>query len=606
MMLTTSFSMTAVARHYVKIVNTTNSINNKTQYKQGDVLPDEVDSADVYIHILKEHQKESLQRNGVKTGAKFKITNNTGDPKTVGFKDDAGEDRDKCYAEGEILVKVGEDFLKFDDVKFLNSSDVDQSKERIRNEIKAKCKYDSKNKCLDVRECPYPCVFKNATYNKEEVPDVTSDDYITFLTTSQDIPNIIFRAEELEMPSENVVQGGGFVRWIKDNWIIVLCALFVIGFLSFLIYRMQNKKYSNKSEWDSDDDNTLGASLTTKEKYQEKDIKKQHGNVAKETANQNIVDSKESTLPMVDEKLYQKIADVLVRVENTQNALSKQSATLESIKLLVSNTEDKKQLAQKIQELETEKKKTANAITERDSALSDIEKLKKDIAQLQAGSQIEGAIQVAEYSTFVSFAKKVVSECAEAENLVIKYWCSLNSKEQQVLNGFLSKFQMTKCCIDLAKWNGILATLDLKGYIKNDEYITYLTPLSDKDRMVFLNKRFFEDILRPYVGAIILFLEQIRTANKIGVSTVCNENIEGFINSICTRCREQGVLVDYRKLYENVSEYDSLEIDENIPDTIKKVITNVEKEDILLYVDKYAVNLKSGEIAEKTRCYIKI
>ena len=124
--------------------------------------------------------------------------------------------------------------------------------------------------------------------------------------------------------------------------------------------------------------------------------------------------------------------------------------------------------------------------------------------------------------------------------------------------------------------------------------------------MVFLNKRFFEDILRPYVGAIILFLEQIRTANKIGVSTVCNENIEGFINSICTRCREQGVLVDYRKLYENVSEYDSLEIDENIPDTIKKVITNVEKEDILLYVDKYAVNLKSGEIAEKTRCYIKI
>jgi hypothetical protein len=49
-----------------------------------------------------------------------------------------------------------------------------------------------------------------------------------------------------------------------------------------------------------------------------------------------------------------------------------------------------------------------------------------------------------------------------------------------------------------------------------------------------------------------------------------------------------------------------LEIDENIPDTIKKVVTKVEEEDTLLYVDKYAVNLKSGEMAEKTRCYIKI
>ena len=43
-----------------------------------------------------------------------------------------------------------------------------------------------------------------------------------------------------------------------------------------------------------------------------------------------------------------------------------------------------------------------------------------------------------------------------------------------------------------------------------------------------------------------------------------------------------------------------------LPILLKKVIAKVEEEDTLLYVDKYAVNLKSGEIAEKTRCYIKI
>lgn len=609
MMLTTSFSMTAVAQHYVKIVKKTTSING-VQYKSGDILPVEVDSTKAcYIRITKQSTKVNNQRHGVIDGAKFKITENTGDPLTVKFYDNNNELRSGCYQKGDILVKVEEDYLMFPDVNFLNSSEVNRSREMILKEIKATCTFDSEKKCLDFTDCQYNYVFKNRTYigDKQYMEPNTQ---ITFLTSSHNIPNIILQATDLTVVKEPSKEGG-IVMWIKENWIIIFCALLVICILAFLAYKILNKKHTQKSEGNSDFDDVVETDQTMKKKYQEKDskrvkIREQHVKVAKETANQNIVNSKETTLSVVDEKLHQRLADVLARIEATQNAVSKQTATLDSIKLLVSNTEDKKQLAQKIQELETEKKKSANAIAQLDAALSESEKLKRDIAQLQAGSQIEGVLQVVEYSTFVSFAKKVVSECAEAENIAIKYWSSLNSKDQQLLNGFLSKFHMTKCSIDLAKWNGIIATLDLKGYIKNDEYITYLTPLSDKDRMVFLYKRFFEDILRPYVGAIILFLEQIRTANKIGVSAVCNENIEGFINSICTRCHDQGVFVDYRKLYEKVTEYDSLEIDENIPDIIKKVIAKVEEEDILLYVDKYAVNLKSGEMVEKTRCYVKI
>ena len=614
MMLTTSFSMTAAAQHYVKIVNNTTSING-TQYKSGDILPVEVDSAEAcYIHIITQSTRENTRRNGVINGAKFKITDNTGNPSTVKFYDNNNELRSECYQKGEILVKVDEDYLIFTDVDFLNSSDVNHSRDMILNEIKATCKYDAEKKCLDFTQCQYSYVFNNRTYTGDKQYMVEPNTHITFLTTSQNIPNILLQATDLTVikkPSRDFDQDGGIVLWIKENWIIALCVLLLtIGILAFLAYKILYNKHSKKSEGDFDD-NDVENNPTMKKKHIEQANKRvktrePHDKVAKETANQNIVDSVETTLPVVDEKLHQKLADLLARIETTQSTVSKQTATLESIKLLVSNTEDKKQLAQKIQELEAEKKKSANAIAQRDAALSDIEKLKGNIAQLQAGSQIEGALQVAECSAFVSFAKKIISECVEAENIAIRYWSSLNSKDQQVLNGFLSKFHMTKCCVDLAKWNGIIATLDLKGYIKNDEYITYLTPLSDKDRMVFLNKRFFEDILRPYVGAVILFLEQIRTANIIGVSAVCNENIEGFINSICTRCHEQGVFIDYRKLYEKVTEYDSLEIDENIPDTIKKVVAKVEEEDTLLYVDKYAVNLKSGEMAEKTRCYIKI
>lgn len=613
MMLTTSFSITAAAQHYVKIVNNTTSING-TQYKSGDILPVEVDSAEAcYIHIITQSGNEDTRRNGVINGAKFKITDNTGTPSTVKFYDNKNELRWNCFRKGEILVKVDEDYLIFTDVNFLNSSDVNHSRDKILNEIKATCKYDAEKKCLDFTQCQYSYVLNNRTYTGDK-QYMEPNTHIAFLTTSQNIPNILLQATDLTVikePSQDFDQDGGIVLWIKENWIIALCVLLLtIAILAFLAYKILYNKHSKKSKGDFDD-NVVENNPTMKKKHIEQANKRvktrePHGKVAKETANQNIVDSVETTLPVVDEKLHQKLADVLARIETTQNAVSKQTATLDSIKLLVSNTEDKKQLAQKIQELEAEKKKSANAIAQRDAALSDIEKLKGNIAQLQAGSQIEGALQVAECSAFVSFAKKIISECVEAENIAIRYWSSLNSKDQQVLNGFLSKFHMTKCCVDLAKWNGIIATLDLKGYIKNDEYITYLTSLSDKDRIIFLNKRFFEDILRPYVGAVILFLEQIRTANKIGVSAVCNDNIDGFINSICTRCHEQGVFIDYRKLYEKVTEYDSLEIDENVPEIIKKVIAKVEEEDTLLYVDKYAVNLKSGELAEKTRCYIKI
>lgn len=588
MTLAVSFSMTAMAQHYVKIEKQTTSTQGNKKYDRGFIFSEEVDSAKVcYIHIISDNGSQSNIDKGITSGAYFLIQTYDKDIKEVKFYDNKGDYlRSNCFKQAEVVIKVADnDYIKFDDATFLNAEKVTESLMNIRAEIKSNCSYDPLNEILDLTNCPYSYIINNKKYKQEKPFNVSPDTQIEFLTTDKNVPNIMFSATEFIVESDPV--NGGIIRLIKENWIIVLCALLVIGILAFLAYKILNKKYSNKSERDSDfnEDNIVGVNLT---------------------ANQNIVDSMERISPVVDEKLYQKIADVLTRIENTQNAVSKQTATLESIKLLVSNTENKKQLAQKIQELETEKKKTATANRQRDTALSENEQLKKDIAQLRVGSQIEGALQVTEYSTFVSFAKKVVSECAEAENLAIKYWSSLNSKDQQILIGFLSKFHMTKCCVDLAKWNGIIATLDLKGYIKNDEYITYLTPLSDKDRMIFLNKRFFEDILRPYVGAIILFLEQIRTANKIGVSAVCNENIAGVIDSICTKCHEQGVFVDYRKLYEKVTEYDSLEIDEDVPEIIKKVIAKIEAEDTLLYVDKYAVNFKSGEKTEKTRCYIKI
>ncbi len=570
-MLIALFSMTATAQHYVR-VNNDLKLKTEINFFAGSILPKEVDSI-LYIRIIKD--KKPLNRNGVTTGAVFPLEKYDSDIAKCGFRDTKGELRSDCFDEAEIIVKYNNTYIPYNDIDFVPVQQINKdSISTIRDSIISHCTYDSSKKTLTSNGCPYMYIRKGVKIGYPNLEDVDDSENIEFIIDDKLVPNLVFSVKDFIKEESHTKGEIDDNKWYSKYWKEILFSALILLLLILVALWFVKRKNNIKA--------------------------------SQETSNNNPEETHEVSALVVDEKLHQKLADVLARIETTQNAVNKQTAALESIRLLVSNTEDKKQLAQKNQELEAEKKKTDSAITQRDTALSNIEKLKKEIVQLQAGSQIEGAVQVAEYSSFVSFAKKIVSECVDAENTGIRYWSTLGNKDQQLLNGFLSKFQMAKCQINLAKWNGIIATLDLKGYIKNDEYITYLTPLSDKDRLAFLSKRFFEDILRPYVGATILFLEQIRTAAKIGVSLACNENIEGFINSICTKCYEQGVLIDYRKLYEKVTEFDTLEIDENIPDTIKKVIAKIEEEDILLYVDKYAVNLKSGEMAEKTRCYIKI
>lgn len=607
-MLAASFSMTAVAQHYVKIKNNTNSING-SPYEAGEILPEQVDTANaLHIHILNEKATQKNIDGGVRNNEKFQIENFDDNVKNIKFYDKKNELRYDCFKEAEILIKVKDDFIRYNDVTLLYANV--NKYNSLREQIKSDCTYDTSTKILDCTGCQYKYKIGDNEYNADQQFDIKPNTQITFLTTKDDVPNIVLSANDFVkavVQEEN--QSGGILNWFKENWMIIFGAVVVIVIAVFLVFWLRNKKqtemYENDFDYNDDrmTDNMKKQDHKNDKKHKNKDTHKQKMG---ELDNPDKEVKKEIKTSVVDERLLQKLTILLERVDSTQRSIKEQSTTLDRIKSLVENTDEKKQLAQKIQELEDEKKKSASVDAKLKETQANVDELKEQIEQLQAGSQIEGAVQVTEYTTFVSFAKKILSECIDAENIAIKYWASLNSKNQQILNGFLSKFQMTKCQIDLAKWNGIIATLDLKGYIKNDEYVKYLTSLSDKDRLAFLNKRFYEEVLCPYIGAIILFLEQIRTATKIGVSVPCNENIEGFINSICTKCVEQGVSVDYRKLYEKVTEYDSLEIEENIPDFVKKVIANIEEEDILLYVDKYAVNLKSGDMTEKTRCYIKI
>lgn len=596
--------LTATAQHYVKVVNPTTSLEGQS-YEKGHIFPSEIDSAKAcYIHISKQSDKQNNQRHGVVTGAKFLINKFDITPSKVEFYDSADEIRSNCFKEGIIVIAIDSNtFIPYDDIDFIAAIVVKHKIDSIKTIIKEKCVYDDTKKVLDCTLSPYGCLCKGNKYNLDKIVEVQNNEQITFVIETEDIPDITFYARELVNANPKDVKSKSNVgNWFKGNWWVVLIGVVIILFVVLLIIVIIKHPNLQKSQ-----------------KSKEEPKRKEKERIESISSTENLASTKSEnsteviTQIVFDEKLYQKskkIEEIVIatdkkaeqiesKTKSMREALEEQKKVLSDIKALVSNSDEKKQLLEKTRALEKATQELSNAKTE-------IIGLEEQVNDLKKKTEIKGIVQILDCAKFVSFAKNIIDECVNAEDQIYQYWNTLTDVDQQKINYFLGKMQLAKTQVNFARWNGLIATLEIDGYVKNGDYIKYLTNLSNKDKLAFLEKRFFEDILRPYVGNVVLFMEQIRTIQKLGVKEVFKGNLEGVINSICTKCFEQGVTIDYRKLYEKVTEYDSLEIEESVPKAIQKAISNIEEEDILLYVDKYAVNLKSGEFIEKTRCVVKI
>lgn len=599
------FSITATAQHHVKVVNNTQSTRGE-HYKKGFIFTMEIDSAKAYyIYIEEQSTNEKTRKGGVVNGAIFKITQYNTDIKKVHFNDDRAIDRYDAFIKAKIVIKINDSiYVPYDDIDFLDASIVKQKHDYIKTIIKEKCIYDDTEKVLDCTLSPYHYLYKGTKYKPEKIIGVQNNEQITFIIETEDIPNITFYACELANTMPRDVQSKSNVgNWFKENWWVLLVGVVIILFVVLLIIMIIKHPNLQKSQKSKEEPKR-------KEKEKIESIRLTENPASTKSENPTEV----VTQIVFDEKLYQKskkIEEIVIatdkkaeqiesKTKSMREALEEQKKVLSDIKALVSNSDEKKQLLEKTRALEKTTQELSDAKTK-------ITGLEEQVNDLKKKKDVKGVVQILDCAKFVSFAKNIIAECIIAENQIYQYWNTLTDTDQQKINFFLGKIQLAKTKVDFTRWNGLIATLEIDGYVKNEDYIKYLTNLSNKDKILFLEKRFFEDILRPYVGQIVLFMEQIRTIQKLGVKEVFKGgNIEGMINSICTKCFEQGVTIDYRKLYEKVTDYDSLEIEESVPKAIQKAISNIEEEDILLYVDKYAVNLKSGEFIEKTRCVVKI
>lgn len=300
-----------------------------------------------------------------------------------------------------------------------------------------------------------------------------------------------------------------------------------------------------------------------------------------------------------------------ISFEPVQTKLSAIEKNLSEVKSLVSNTDDKKRITDltgKLTQKETENADLSRKINKTQSDLSSqaaiITALKTEVEDLKQQLIIKGTETISGAEQFTSFAQHLLDIADRAEAKVIEDWQSIPQIGIIERAGYLITAELSgRPTKEINRWRGILTTLQLKSVISDEELIKYVKTVPETERVDYLTKQFVDTVVRPYVSNVLVLLEQFRTGAEWGYSSDA-DSYATIINDILTVCKGADISVDYRKLYEKLNNFDTVEIDDVVPEPISGWIDSSRK-DIVLYVKNYAISSKLSNDTVKTSCVVR-
>lgn len=296
-----------------------------------------------------------------------------------------------------------------------------------------------------------------------------------------------------------------------------------------------------------------------------------------------------------------------------QGKLSTLESSVNSIKSLVSNTDDKKRitdLSSKLAAKETneaelkEQLKTANTIiNERNTT---IQNLNDSIKTLEKQLIIPGSVEIKGLDHFIVFAQNLLNNISDAETKLVRDWMSISDTEVKGRSSyFIANELATRPTKEIERWTSILATIKTKSVITDPEFVKYIKIEDEKERVAYVNKKFVESVVVSAVSSILVLLEQFRTGNEWGHVVADSESYATCIKNIIALCKNEDINVNYCKLYEKLSDYGNVEIEVTVPAPVCDWI-DTNRKDIVLYVKKYSVSSKLLNHVEKTSCVVAI
>lgn len=565
------------------------------------------------VKILNVEAKAKNKKNiagGIDTNAVFPITEFSTDHRKIHFLDNANGDRYNVDGiDFDIVIDVYDESIIFDSkrMSIIPSTSVNNGDD-YKKSIIDNCKYlpykgiirsDGILKNISVYQICNDGRVTPAKIVDNSISVLSDCDSFRFIASSKDnyikdfdinLSDFLIEVSWWDNHKDQVF------RW---SVIAVICILFVL--VAFILHKKflkkgnSNRKNSfvtpNSKEWNND-----------RSDFTEPDEKE-------------CVDS-----PNVNERyaygeLSQKVAALEKSFNVYYNDIKQDSQVIKkkiiNVESLVSNTDDKQKildLTKAKEQLEKDKKELKEANDGLDGIIkqkdAEIESLLSEIENIKKTTSIVGAEKINGYEHFLSFSKHILESCTKAEQLCYNFKRNISAENQLKFEGYFCEFLLSRPTDQILSWNGVFSTLDLNGYAKIPQFSLYIKNKTDKEKVDFLNKQFFEDVVRPYVSCILVLLEQLRTTEAFGIANPLKQQFENAINEILTLCKGEEISVDFHKLFEPINSYDTVEIADNlIPLSVEKNI-NTEQHDVLLFVKKYAVNSKASDSKEKTVCFI--
>lgn len=437
--------------------------------------------------------------------------------------------------------------------------------------------------------------------------------------------------------------------WYKRNvdWVNPL-AVFVLCVAAFALWCWKSKKHDKTSKESRDgnkEDNGKEAKTSDggKDKRGNNENKKHNKQVEKKSIESKTVnDSSDGIISegsgMLESKAYDEVLAEIknisesiqgkaIGLEQSVSNLKTQSGILEeikgklvnlegnvgSIKSLVSNTDDKKRITElstnltnaekRAEQLNKDLDEANKTINERETTISTLNNI---IKELEKQLNIPDSEIVKDAEPFVLFAQRLLSFISDAESKLLQEWGTIIDAETKERAGYFISCEVSnRPTKEIERWINILSTLKLKSVISDQEFVKYIKTVKEEEKVSFLAKQFMERVVRPYVSSALVLFEQFRTGKEWGYQNTASELYEGFINGVIKLCKDNGINVDYRKLYEKLDDYDMVEIYNAVPAPISGWIDTTRKE-IVLYVKNYSVSSKLLNYAEKTSCVVII
>lgn len=545
---------------------------------------------------------------GIDTNAMFPITEFCTDYSKIHFTDNANRDRFNVDGIGfDIIINAYNETFRFNPriMSIIPSSSVnsgDDYRQSIINNVvyipkKGIIKYFSFPDIVSIYQISNDGKADLIKINGNSIPVSQNSKGFHFVASTKD--NYI---EDFDIELRDFVEMD--VSWWdmhKDQiygWSIIVAICILLALVAFILCKQflkkekPNREHSsvtpNSEKWNND-----GSGFTEPD---EKD------SVASPNVNERYAYG----------ELSQKVAALEKSFNDYYNDIKQDSQMIMekiiNVESLVSNTDDKQKIldlteANKQLEKDKEELKEANdgTIKQKDA---EIKSLHSEIENIKKTTSIVGAEKINGYEHFLSFSKHILESCTKAEQLCYNFKRNISAENQLKFEGYFCEFLLSRPTDQILSWNGVFSTLDLNGYAKIPQFSLYIKNMTDKEKVDFLNKQFFEDVVRPYVSSILVLLEQLRTSEAFGIENPIKQQFENAINEILTLCKGEEISVDFHKLFEPLNSYETVEIADNlIPLSVEKNI-NIEQHDVLLFVKKYAVNSKVSDSKEKTICFI--